>query len=83
MQKLYTLSSLYLVEVHCLLNITMYTVDTVIPISDTTSITPTTISAASRPVLDEDELTSKIELTDDSKKIRIVIAINRKKHLSE
>ena len=78
MQKLYTLSSLYLVEVHCLLNITMYTVDTVIPISDTTSITPTTISAASRPVLDEDELTSKIELTDDSKKIRIVIAINRK-----
>ena len=67
MQKSYTLLSLYLVEVHCLLNITMYTVDTVMPISDTTSITPTTISAASRPVLHEVEVTSKTELMNASK----------------
>ena len=67
MRKSYTLLSLYLVEVHRLLSITMYTVDTVIPISDTTSITPTTISAASRPVLDEVDETSKIELMNASK----------------
>ena len=67
MQKSYTLLSLYLVEVYRLLNITMYTVDTVIPICDNTSITPTTISAASRPVLDEVDVTSKTELMNDSK----------------
>ena len=65
--KSYTLLFLYLVEVDRLFNIAMYTVDTVIPISDTTNITATTISATSRSVLDEVDETSKIELMNASK----------------
>ena len=68
MQKSYTLISLYLAEVHHLFIITMYTIDTVLPINDAINITPITISATNRPVLDEVEETNKIEVMDDSVK---------------
>ena len=50
----------------CLLSITVYRALIELTISATTNITPTTISATNRPVLDEIDETSEIEVMDAS-----------------
>ena len=58
---------MHLLEVYCLFSITVYTVSKVFPISDASNITPTTISATNRPVLDNVDEPSETDAVDVSR----------------
>ena len=55
-----TNNPVYLLEVYCFFGNIMYTVSKVFPIRDANNITPTSMSATNRPVLDNVDELSKI-----------------------